>query len=78
MVDIVKVFEDVLSRARSIDMAESEFKCLLCDDPELRASYKEWCAEEDTTEKLGFVEYCEMRFDEEETLWDALNDDDYE
>lgn len=78
MVDLFKIFDGVLEHARSIDMAESEFKCLLCDNPELRAAYKEWCAEEGTTEKLGFVEYCEMRFDEEETFWDVLNDADYD
>lgn len=78
MIDIIEIFENVLREARSIDMAESIFKCSLCDDPEIRSAYREWCSEEGTTEKRGFVEYCTQRFDEEEQLWDALNDEDYE
>ena len=78
MLDIYEVFEGVLSNARSIDMAESEFKRQLCDDPELRTVYSDWCSEEGTSEKNGFVDYCQMRFDEEESLWSALEDADYE
>lgn len=78
MINILEVFENVLADARSIDMAESEFKCLLIDDPEIKAAYKLWCDEEDTTEKRGFMDYCAQRFDEEEQLWDVLTDEYYE
>ena len=61
MLDIYEVFEGVLSNARSIDMAESEFKRQLCDDPELRTVYRDWCSEEGTSEKNGFVDYCLLR-----------------
>lgn len=74
MVDIIEIFEHILQSARSIDMAESEFKHLLCDDPEIRQAYRAWCVEEGTTEKNGFVDYCSERFDEEESRWDTLND----
>ncbi|MCM1319422.1 MAG: hypothetical protein NC217_03485 [Muribaculaceae bacterium] len=73
--DLIDIFEHVLQNARSIDIAESEFKRLLLDDPELKTVYKAWCKEQDTTEKNGFVDYCSQRFDEEETCWEALEDE---
>lgn len=76
MIDITEIFEHILQHARSIDMAESEFKRLLCDEQELKQAYREWCSEQGTTEKHGFVDYCTERFDEEESLWDTLNDED--
>lgn len=78
MIDIIEIFENIIADARSIDMAESEFKRAICDDPELRAAYRKWCQENDTTEKYGFVDWCQERFDEEERLWDTLSEDEYE
>lgn len=76
--DILDIFEHILQYARSIDMAESEFKRMLLDDPDLKIAYKEWCSEEGTTEKRGFVEYCARRFDEEESYWDTLTEEYYD
>lgn len=76
MIEILDIFEQILADARSVDMAESQFKCMICDDPEIRAAYRQWCEDEGTTEKYGFVDYCNQRFDEEESCWDTLNDDD--
>ena len=73
--DIIEIFEHVLHDARSLDMAESEFKRLLLDDPDIKQAYKEWCSEQDTTEKRGFIDYCDRRFDEEESCWEALEDE---
>lgn len=76
MIDILEIFEHVLQNARSIDMAESEFKRLMYEDPEIRSAYRMWCEEEDTTEKYGFIVFCQERFDQEESLWDTLTDTD--
>lgn len=75
VMDIIEIFEHVLQGSRSLDMAESEFKRLLLDDPEIKQAYKSWCAEQGTTEKYGFVDYCSQRFDEEESCWDMLEDE---
>lgn len=76
MVDILEIFESILRNARSIDVAESEFKRLVYEEPEVRAAYRVWCDEEGNTEKHGFVDYCQERFDDEENLWNALTDED--
>lgn len=78
MTDITDIFEDILADARSLDMAESIFKCRLCDEPELKMAYRTWCEQEGTSERMGFIEYCSRRFDEEQALWDNLSDTDYD
>ncbi|MCM1006016.1 MAG: hypothetical protein NC402_06955 [Prevotella sp.] len=78
MIEIEDIFESVLNDARSLDMAESIFKCMLLDDSDLKVAYRRWCSEQGTTEKHGFVDYCSERFDEEEQFWNTLNDEDYE
>lgn len=45
MKHITEVFDDYLAQYGSVDIAESEFKKHLHEDPELKAAYKEWCAE---------------------------------
>lgn len=78
MIDIIAVFESVISHNRSIDMADSEFKRMLYDDNEIKSAYKQWCQDEGYTEKYGFVEYCQQYFDEEERRWDSLKSEDLE
>lgn len=78
MIDIVDIFQTVIKHNRSIDMAESEFKRMIYDDDELKKAYKEWCEHEGFTEKKGFIEYCQTAFDEEESKWDSLeNENEY-
>lgn len=73
--DIYEVFDQILSAARSVDVAESEFKRLMYEDPLVRTAYREWCNEQGTTEKHGFVDYCQETFDQEESRWETLNED---
>ncbi len=75
MIDIFEIFQTVIKHNRSIDMAESEFKRMICDDNEIKKAYKEWCTHEGYTEKKGFIEYCQTVFDEEESKWDSLNNE---
>lgn len=75
MIDILEIFNGVISQHRSIDMAESEFKKMLYEDDEIHHAYKEWCKEMGYTEKKGFVEYCNEYFDEEDSKWDILENE---
>ena len=75
MIDLLEIFDSIISQSRSVDVAESEFRKLLMDDEELRKAYKEWCNEEGHTEKRGFIEYCHQYYDAEESKWDILNND---
>lgn len=73
--DITDIFEDLLAQYGSIDMAESEFKMRIHDDPSLRHRYRQWCRENDTTEKRGFFDYCEERAESNDMIWDNLRDE---
>ncbi|MDE6556540.1 MAG: dihydrofolate reductase [Duncaniella sp.] len=73
--DITDTFEEMLSQYGSVDMAESEFKMRVHDDPTLRHRYRQWCRENDTTEKRGFFDYCEERAESNDMIWDNLRDE---
>ncbi|MBD5232068.1 MAG: hypothetical protein HDS66_07965 [Bacteroidales bacterium] len=73
--DITEIFDRVIDEQRSLDVADSEFRRMLVDDPELRRQYRAWCAEQEISEKRGFLDYCRQRFDEAESCWDALAPD---
>lgn len=68
------IFLEILKNARSVDMAEADFRNRLIDDPELKARYKEYCREQGTSEKNGFRDFCLDYIAEEDSIWDELND----
>lgn len=74
MTDITELFDSLLSQTGSIDIAEAEFKRIIADDRNLQALYSEWCDVVGSTEKDGFLDYCESFRDRENDIWDALND----
>lgn len=75
MTDILEIFESVWQQQTVSDLAESEFKRMLVDDPELRRQYREWCREQGLSEKLGFLTYCRERSEENESRWEPLEED---
>ncbi len=46
MEDITELFNSIIEEAPSLDIAESEFKQSLIDNPELRKAYREYCREQ--------------------------------
>ncbi|MBD5234179.1 MAG: hypothetical protein HDS65_08395 [Bacteroidales bacterium] len=78
MDDIKDLFISIIEEAPGIDIADSEFKKMLIDDPELRRKYKEYCREQGTSERNGFVEFCEEYCADRNSIWDSLNDYDNE
>lgn len=78
MNDITDFFISIIKQAPSIDIAESEFKQALIDDPELRRTYRDYCREIGTSEKHGFLDFCEEYCSEQDDVWQALNDYDEE
>lgn len=74
MEDLTYYFETLINQNRSVDIAEAEFKRQLADDEELRRSYKEWCAENGTSEKRGFLDFCEDYLENQNSIWQSLND----
>lgn len=75
MDSITDLFNELLHHCGSTDIAEAEFKKLIHEDPELRARYREWCEEVGSSEKRGFLDYCEEYFESQDSIWDNLKDD---
>lgn len=74
MENITDIFISIINEAPGIDMAEAEFKRLLVDEPDLRRAYREYCREQHTSEKNGFIEFCEAYCGERDMVWESLND----
>ena len=68
MNDITQLFNSLLQQYGSIDIAEAEFKKLLQEE------YSEWCHAVGSTEKRGFLDYCEEYIDSQNSVWDSLKD----
>ena len=47
---------------------------MLVDDAELRKSYREYCRETGSSEKHGFLDFCEEYMQEQDNVWNSLND----
>lgn len=75
MDDITGLFDNMLTHYGSTDIAEAEFKKMIHEDPELRASYRQWCDEVGSSEKRGFLDYCEEYFESQDSIWDNLKDE---
>jgi len=74
MEDITTLFDSIIEDTPSIDIAESQFKQSLIDNPELKRAYREYCREQGTSEKHGFLDYCEEYASQKNEIWDNLND----
>ena len=75
MEHITDFFNEMLRQYGSIDIAEAEFKKLVHEDPELRERYLEWCQEVGSSEKKGFLDYCEEYLESQDSIWDNLKDE---
>lgn len=74
MEDITDYFKELLAQHHSIDIAESEFKRMIAEDDDLKDRYRQWCDENGSTEKRGFLDYCEEYMDSQDSIWESLND----
>lgn len=73
--DITELFQQVIRQAGSIDMAEAEFKKMVGEDDGLHTLYREWCHEVGSSERRGFLDYCEEYLDNQDSIWDTLDND---
>ena len=60
MKDITDLFQELLHNNRSVDIAEAEFKKLIHEDAELHEQYRDWCDAVGSSEKMGFLDYCDL------------------
>ena len=73
--DITELFHQVIRQAGSIDMAEAELKKMVGEDDELHKLYRQWCHEVGSSERRGFLDFCEEYLDNQESIWDTLDND---
>ena len=74
MEDLTDYFISVIKQSGSIDIAESEFKRAISDDDDLRAKYREWCHQVGSSEKRGFLDFCDEYLASQDPVWDTLSD----
>ncbi len=74
MINLTDLFHDILTNSSSVDIAEAEFKKMIHEDPELHAAYREYCHEVGSTEKRGFLDYCDEFIDSQESIWDDIRE----
>lgn len=73
--DITQLFDDLLQQWRSIDMAEAEFRKMVAEDNDLHRIYSQWCSDNGSSERRGFLDYCEEYLDRENSVWGTLDND---
>lgn len=78
MTDIPSLFLNILNQSGSLDMANAEFKKMMGADEALHREYREWCHEVGSSERNGFLDYCEEYLSDREAAWDTLSDYDDE
>jgi len=74
MTDLTEFFADLLRQHRSVDIANDAFKKLLNDDSDLKAAYSEWCHEVGSSEKDGFIDFCEEYLENQDSIYDSLSE----
>ncbi|MGM9846129.1 MAG: hypothetical protein ACI30K_07880 [Muribaculaceae bacterium] len=74
MEDLTDYFISVIKQSGSIDIAESEFKRTISEDDDLRAKYREWCHQVGSSEKRGFLDFCDEYLASQDSVWDSLSD----
>ncbi len=74
MDDIEEYFRQVIAQHHSIDIADSEFKKRVAEDPELKREYSEWCHIVGSTERQGFRDFCEEYMESQDSVWETLTD----
>lgn len=74
MINLTDLFHNILTNSRSVDIAEAEFKRMIHEDPELHSAYREYCHEVGSSEKRGFLDYCEEYIESQEAIWDDLRE----
>ncbi len=46
----------------------------MAEDDNLADEYREWCASVGSSEKMGFLDFCDELLDNQQSIYDTLND----
>lgn len=73
MDNITDFFVSIISQSNNIEIAASEFRRAMADDENLRREYRIYCRENGVAERRGFLDFCEAYLEEQNGVWDSLN-----
>ena len=74
MNDIIQIFDSLIEQYGSIDIANNEFKKLIAEDENIFEEYSEWCHAVGSSEKRGFLDYCNEYKKSQDSIWESLKD----
>lgn len=74
--DITIIFDDIIKQYRTLDLAEEMFRSMMEDDKQLEADYQEWCDTMGVSGRKGFAYYYEEYLEQQDSVWDSLDDHD--
>lgn len=74
MEEMTDLFINIINQTDSLDMAESEFRRMMVDEPELRRRYRDYCHEVGSSERNGFKDFCEEYMQDQDNVWNSLSD----
>ena len=74
--DITITFDDIIKQYRTLDLSEDIFRSMMAEDKQLEADYKEWCDTLGIPERKGFAYYYEEYIEQQDSIWDSLDDHD--
>lgn len=72
--DITEYFITLLHECGSPDMADYAFKKAIHEDEELHEEYREWCLAVGSSEKNGFLDFCDEYISNQDSIYDSLSD----
>ena len=74
--DVTIIIDDVIKQYRTLDLSEEVFRSMMDDDPQLEADYQEWCDTMGVSSRKGFAYYYEEYIEQQDSVWDSLEDQD--
>ena len=74
--EITITFDDIIKQYRTLDLSEDIFRSMMAEDKQLEADYKEWCDTLGIPERKGFAYYYEEYIEQQDSIWDSLDDHD--
>ena len=74
MNDITQIFNSLIEQYGSIDIANNEFKKMIAENENILEEYSEWCHAVGSSEKRGFLDYCDEYKKSQDSVWESLKD----
>lgn len=74
--DITIIFDDIIKQYRTLELSEEIFRTMIEEDKQLDVDYQEWCDTVGVSSRKGFSYYYEEYIEQQDSVWDSLDDQD--